>query len=301
MAHLPDTPDCRLKFWGVRGSIPTPGASTVLIGGNTSCVEVRTSKEIIILDAGTGIRALGRALSEEFQGQPLCLTILISHTHWDHIQGLPFFAPAYQKENLLRIIGPEDPMHRLASSLEGQMHRPYFPIAMHQLPGNLIIEELKGRHFDIGTVQVQTIQANHPGTTLGYRLFTSAGSIAYLPDHESFQHLHHPEKSQESQETAFLEFVRGADILILDSQYDRSEYPEHKGWGHGCLEEVVQLAIKAGVHQLILFHHDPDHDDSRIAFFVITARQIASSCGSSISIEAAREGLEIDLRNRELK
>ena len=291
MRDSENLPNCRLKFWGVRGSIPTPGPSTAFIGGNTSCVEVRADGEIIILDSGTGIRLLGKSLMEEFQGRPIHLTILISHTHWDHIQGFPFFAPAYQKQNRLRIIGAEDSGYRLASTLEAQMHSSYFPIALEQLSGNLQVEDLHKETFSIGPVQVKAFRCNHPGMTLGYRLNTSAGSIAYFPDNESFQTPHQSEPFPEVREAAFLEFIRDVDILLLDAQYDKTEFPAHQGWGHGCVEEVAQLAIQANVRKLFLFHHDPDHDDSRIASFVETAKQIACEAGSPIVIEAAREGV----------
>jgi len=293
---LPDNhPNCRLKFWGVRGSIPAPGPSTAFIGGNTSCIEVRADGEIIVLDAGTGIRLLGRSLAEEFQGSPLNLSLLISHTHWDHIQGFPFFAPAYQKQNHLRIIGAEESGRHLAAILEAQMHSAYFPIAMEQLPGNVVFEDLQKGGFSVGPIRVRAFRCNHPGMTVGYRLDTSAGSIAYIPDNESFHHPHQSEEPPEVREAAFLEFIHGVDILLLDSQYEESEFPEHRGWGHGCLEEVVELAIKAEARRLFLFHHDPDHDDARIASFVQTAWRIANEAGSPIIIDAAREGMEVPI------
>ena len=293
---LNNTPSCRLKFWGVRGSIPTPGPSTVVIGGNTSCVEVRADGEIIVLDSGTGIRLLGKALSEEFKGQPIHLSLLISHTHWDHIQGFPYFAPAYQPENRLRIIGAEKSGLCLDATLESQMESAFFPISMHELPGNIVVEELKSSDFAVGPVRVKAFRSNHPGTALGYRLFTSGGSITYIPDHESFRHhLHQPGDSPEAREAEFLEFIKGSEVLILDSQYDQSEQAGHQGWGHGVFQEVVQFAIKANALRLFLFHHDPDHDDARIAAFVEVSRQAALAAKSPILIEAAREGLEVVL------
>ena len=177
------------------------------------------------------------------------------------------------------------------------MHSAYFPIAMEQLPGNVAFEDLQEGGFSIGSVRVKAFRCNHPGMTVGYRLDTSAGSIAYLPDNESFQHPHEPEDDPVEREASFLEFIHGVDILLLDSQYEQSEFPEHRGWGHGCLEEVVELAIKADVRRLFLFHHDPDHDDARIASFVQTARRIANEAGSPIIIDAAREGLEVPIES----
>src|ERR1700704_4303878 len=153
----------RLRFWGVRGSIPTPGPTTVEYGGNTSCVEVRADGQIIILDAGTGLRLLGRQLLDEFGDQALDLTLLLTHTHWDHIQGLPFFLPVYKPQNQLRILGFEGARHGLDNILAGQMESPFFPIGLREVPANVRIEELKDLNFNVGPVRVQACFANHPG------------------------------------------------------------------------------------------------------------------------------------------
>src|SRR5256885_2204265 len=180
-AQLPLAPP-RVKLWGVRGSLPLPGPATVRYGGNTSCVEVRADGEIIVLDAGTGIRALGLALEKEFDRDTLKLTLLITHTHWDHIQGLPFFPPAYNSKNLIRILGYEGARAGLGTILAGQMETPFFPVSLHELPSHLAIQELKDLEFHIGKVKVQAKFANHPGICAAYRHFTSAGSIACMPD-----------------------------------------------------------------------------------------------------------------------
>src|SRR5207253_6043599 len=179
----------RIKLWGVRGSLPVPGPATMRYGGNTSCVEVRADGEIIVLDAGTGIRALGLALEKELGPGTIKLTLLITHTHWDHIQGLPFFSPAYNPKNLIRILGYEGARAGLSTILASQMETPFFPVSLRQLPSHLAIEELKEMEFHIGTVKVQGKFANHPGICAGYRLFTSAGSIAYMPDNEPYETL----------------------------------------------------------------------------------------------------------------
>jgi CheY-like chemotaxis protein len=179
----------RIRLWGVRGSIPVPGKSTVRYGGNTSCVEVRADGEIIILDAGSGIRLLGLALDKEFGPRSMKLTLLISHTHWDHIQGLPFFSPAYDQKNLIRVLGYEGARAGLAKILASQMETPFFPVSLRQLPSHLAIEELKEMEFRVGSVEVRSKFANHPGICVGYRLATSSGSIAYFPDNEPYEEL----------------------------------------------------------------------------------------------------------------
>src|SRR5437660_6156773 len=179
----------RLKLWGVRGSLPVPGPGTVRYGGNTSCVEVRADGEIIVLDAGTGIRGLGLALEKELGPQTIKLTLLITHTHWDHIQGLPFFPPIYNSKNLIRILGYEVARAGLGVILAGQMETPFFPVGLHELQSHLAIEELKDMEFHIGKVKVEAKFVNHPGICAGYRLFTSGGSVAYVADNEPFERL----------------------------------------------------------------------------------------------------------------
>jgi phosphoribosyl 1,2-cyclic phosphodiesterase len=299
------TVPARLKFWGVRGSVPTPGPTTIYYGGNTSCLEVRADGEIIILDAGTGLRPLGRELVSEFNDLPLELTLLLTHTHWDHIQGLPYFLPIYKPQNQVRILGYEGARQGLVSILANQMESPYFPIRFDKLPGNIIIEELKDMQFDIGSVRVQAAFANHPGLCVGYRLSTSGGSIAFFPDTEL--HYCHRAASQDSfphggarargrnEDQDLVGFLQGTDALIIDAQYDDEEYKLHAGWGHGCVNDVVALALQAQVKQLFLFHHDPDHDDTHISKMVERARQIVTERSGSLRVEAAREGVTVEL------
>ena len=295
----------RIRLWGVRGSIPVPGKSTVRYGGNTSCVEVRADGEIIILDAGSGIRLLGLALDKEFGHRSMKLTLLISHTHWDHIQGLPFFSPVYNQKNLIRVLGYEGARAGLAKILASQMETPFFPVSLRQLPSHLAIEELKEMEFQVGNVEVRSKFANHPGICVGYRLATSSGSIAYFPDNEPFEELklllasrdgiseHEARDFAAAERRKMVDFLQGCDLAIMDTQYTEEEYAKHIGWGHSSVDSVVSLALDANVGKLVLFHHDPNHDDQMIDKMVEHARVLVAKSGKPLEVEAAREGAEI--------
>ena len=293
----------RLKFWGVRGSIPSPGKDTAFYGGNTTCVEIRAGGDHVILDSGTGIRSLGISLEEEFRDRPLHTTLLLTHMHWDHIQGFPFFLPAYRTKNQIRVLGFQGTSRGLELALASQMENPYFPVNMRQMLGNIVVDELKDLSFFIGKIRVEAQLMNHPGICAGYRLFTADGSISFLPDVELFQRLRggvRPQTSEaakyaQDQDDKLVNFVANSDVLILDAQYDADEYERHVGWGHSCVEDSVALAIKAGVKKLFLFHHDPTHTDEKISRLVAHTREIAQKHGSPLIVEAAREGLEVIL------
>ena len=297
----------RIRFWGVRGSVPVPGRGTVRYGGNTACVEIRADDELIILDAGSGIRELGLSLQKEFGANPIKVSLLISHPHWDHIQGFPFFIPFYNDKNRIRVFGYDSVDSGLREILIGQMATPFFPIALYNLPGKIQFESLDQTDFNIGQVRIVARRVNHPGVCLGYRVVTSKGSICYLPDHEPYESLtvHAAESSGISAEeikqralterAALMEFLRDADVLIIDSQYTDDEYRSHVGWGHGSISTAVSQAKDAHVRKLVLFHHDPRHDDEMIDRMVESARALAAENANGLVIEAAREGAEIML------
>ncbi len=296
-----------VRFWGVRGSIPSPGHETSTYGGNTSCVEVRVGNKIIILDAGSGIRRLGQSLIKEVNEKGLDVTMLITHTHWDHIQGFPFFVPAYHPRVHIRILGYEGAVHGLRGALFEQMQTAFFPIGLNQMATHLTFEEMDDMQFNLGGITVRTMFANHPGICLGYRLCTPNGDVVYLPDHEAYERAETERQKAEQENSAHgieyariqdekvIEFMRNAEVVIADSQYDAIEYPSRRGWGHTCADDTVQLAVRAGAKRLYLFHHDPDHTDAKMDEMVTRAREQLGRQKEKLIVAAAREGEEIVL------
>jgi phosphoribosyl 1,2-cyclic phosphodiesterase len=283
-----------VQFRGVRGSTPSPARETVRYGGNTSCVVVRSGDELLILDAGTGIRSLGDDLAKLFGARPINANLLISHTHWDHIQGLPFFAPAYSPHNHIRIIGPNGRGAMLERALKNQMSPMHFPVGLDQMRGLTGVEELVSDHTHLGNFSISVIPLNHPGGCAGFRIGVNGTAIGYLPDHEPYQSDRSgmPSGINPSRK-ALVDFVRDLDLLILDTQYTEVEYQNRIGWGHGSLPESVALAVEAGVRRLALFHHDPSHDDHQIDQMVEAAQTQAG--GSPLIVQGAAENETITL------
>lgn len=293
----------KVKFWGVRGSIATPGPETDRYGGNTPCVTVEHAGTRLLLDAGTGIRKLGLALAAEAGGKPLEVHLLISHCHWDHIQGFPFFAPAFVPGNVIHVYGMSPTEKPLQKVLAGQMDPEYFPVALGDLAARLVVHELRDEFLEIGPFAISHGFLNHPGITLGYRIEAGGRVLAYATDTEPFRRLlasHKPaagigETYGIARDQEIVRLAREADLYIADSQYTPEEYEAKRGWGHSSYLDAVHLALEAEAKRLALFSHDPMHDDEAVDKKVLDARRLAQIEGSRIEIFAAAEGMEIDL------
>jgi phosphoribosyl 1,2-cyclic phosphodiesterase len=218
---------------------------------------------------------------------PLKATLLLSHAHWDHIQGLPFFAPGYLPQNRIRIFAANGHGPRLQQALINQMAPVHFPVALEQMKGLGPVEELDRDTTHLGSFAVRTTELNHPGGCAGFRLELNGVSLGYLPDHEPYELDKAKDEKAAKSYGELIAFMRGLDLLILDTQYTATEYEQRRGWGHGCLPVSVRMAIEANVSRLMLFHHDPSHDDSQIDQMVETARELAQD--SSLRIDAAAE------------
>jgi phosphoribosyl 1,2-cyclic phosphodiesterase len=289
---------CRITFWGARGSIPTPGPQTARYGGNTSCVTVETDgtggPHLMVLDAGTGIRAAGRALVEARQG-PLVVDLLVSHTHWDHIQGLPFFAPLFDERSEVRIWGPKQGAVDLEQILREQMNPVVFPVPLEQLDAKLTVTHVQPGAFDVGGFAVRTMPLRHPGTTFAYRLVPRAGGphVVYIPDNELGSGGSYDEGPRWRRD--LVSFVDGADLLIHDAMFTTRELDGHRGWGHSSYAEAVTLAVDGAVRKLVLFHHRPERDDAGMDALVKDAKALAARAAPALEVVAAVEGVQLTL------
>lgn len=283
-----------VTFWGTRGSIPTPGAHTVRYGGNTPCVAVEAGDQLVILDAGTGIRGLGAQLVERQQGA-IRAEILLSHTHWDHIQGLPHFRPFFAAGNEVRILAPQQGAATLETILRLQMHPAVFPVPLEALSARLTVEQVAPGEFTVGVFAVRAIRLRHQGLTLGYRLTPRNGgaSLAYVTDNELGTGGDYDLPPTWRRE--FVQFLAGTDVVIHDAMYTPAQLEQHRGWGHSTYEEALAVAAEAGVRQLVLFHHEPVHGDDAMDGVVAAARRVAGRLGAVTTVTAAQEGMRLTL------
>jgi phosphoribosyl 1,2-cyclic phosphodiesterase len=267
----------KARIWGCRGSLATPGPETVRYGGDTSCIEVRTSNgSLLVLDAGTGIRSLGLSLG----GAAKDLDLLLTHMHLDHIEGLGFFAPLFDPECTVRIWGPRPIEGSLEELIATYLSPPYFPVPFERIPAKISFTELAAESFLIDDVQVTTAPVCHPGSTLGYRLSQNGSSFAYIPDNE-------PALDRASG----LAVAGDADLLFHDAQFTDEEYVTRVGWGHAAMSDFVTYLAAAAPKRAVMFHHDPTHADGQLET-MLAAVQTASG---NDAIELAHEGLEVDL------
>jgi phosphoribosyl 1,2-cyclic phosphodiesterase len=288
----------RIQFWGTRGSIPSPGPTTVRYGGNTPCVEVRTSSGwLIVLDAGTGIRELGRSLLQRAKGAPISGDIFLTHAHWDHIQGIPFFGPMFQRGNHFTIWGSKSLDTTLDRVVRGQMSPAVFPVAFEQLDASIEFCELPEGHRSVNGYEVRAFAVRHPGGALGYRLAevgNGSSALVYISDNELGSGATYDTRADWRRE--LVEFVRGARVLVHDTTYTAEEYAQHRGWGHSTYEEAVDLALDAGVDTLVLFHHKPERTDDEVDQRLAECRALADRRGGGLRIVAAAEGLTLSVR-----
>lgn len=292
----------KFKFWGVRGSIPTPGAQTNKYGGNTTCIEIRTANDgLIILDAGTGIHQLTQTLLPKM---PIDAHILITHTHWDHIHGLPFCAPIYIPGNKLTIYGGQDLKtgEGIERTLKIQMQHLFFPIAEHELKADVSYKTVKaGEKFTIENATVTPIMLNHPVINFGYRIDCDGKSLFFTGDYEQQVNIYKPEDREylefeqmiEECVDSLVELIRNVDVLIIDSSFTDQEYQHKKNWGHGTYSSAIKLAKKAGAKKLFFTHHEPTRTDA--ALDKIYAEVLKNNTTLACELFLAQEGLEVEL------
>ena len=287
-----------LRFWGTRGSIAAPGPTTARYGGNTSCVEVVTrAGQRFIFDCGTGARALGNHLLAH-EPNPLTATILLSHTHWDHIQGFPFFAPVFEAGNRIVVCAPQGANRTLPEVLAGQMEYTYFPVELSQLGASIEYHDLSEGVHDLGGVRVTTQFLNHPAMTLGYRIEADGASVLYLCDHEPYWERLWRSDAEPGRLESILHdgdrrhaaFMENADVVVHDAQYTPEQYASKKNWGHSTFSYATQIAAAANVRRLFLTHHDPAHDDDFVDRIEERARELAATLHSPLQVFCAREG-----------
>ncbi len=297
-----------VRFWGVRGSYAAPFASHLRVGGNTSCVEVRAGDHVLVCDGGTGIIPLGEELMRA--GARRELLVLFTHYHWDHICGMPFFVPAFQRDWNIKLFGPGESARDIENKIAAQMKAPYFPVETETWMANIEYLDPRKGAIEHGPMRISYHNVHHPGVTYGYRIDIEGRSVAYVSDNEflflakSIEQRHEEFDAEEreimlrineEERAAELKFIEGADILIHDAQYTPADYDRKRGWGHSCYLDTVHSAIDAGVKRLYLYHHDPGYDDEQVFAIHRHALQVIGERGAAMECEVACEGLVVEL------
>lgn len=297
-----------LRFWGVRGSYAAPFATHLKVGGNTSCVEIRVGDHLLICDAGTGIIPLGNELMKQKELREMM--VILTHYHWDHISGLPFFVPAFSPEWKIHFFGPGQNAAEVEKLFSNQMKAPYFPVGTETWLANVDYHTARNGTITHGPITIKFNNVHHPGVTYGYRIRAGSKTIIYVSDNEclfleksinqKYQEFTNEEKElfdemKKEEYQAELDLIKDADILIHDAQYTPKDYELKRGWGHSCYIDTVNLAIDAGVKELYLYHHDPNYNDDDIEKIHAHSLQIIQERESDLKCHIAREGIIRDL------
>jgi phosphoribosyl 1,2-cyclic phosphodiesterase len=287
VTERPATPLLSGRCWGTRGSLPSPGPHTVRYGGNTSCLEVRADDAVLIFDAGSGIRHLGDELAKEGR---VAAELFLSHFHWDHIQGLPFFRPLYTTETTMRVHGARQGSSDVQSLIAGQMGPIYFPVPFEALSAKLGFRDLDATPIQVGSAEVTPHRVRHPMNTYGFRVRNGDSAIAYIPDNELVGgHYDMPHGWYES----LCSFLDGVDVLIHDAMFTDEEYQTFAGWGHSTFRDAVRLAEDAGVRKLLLFHHSPERTDAQLDAIIEQLQNDLDRRNSGLRLGVASEGADI--------
>lgn len=279
----------KLKLWGTRGSIPSPGRDTIKYGGNTTCIELTLEDgTLIIFDAGTGIRNLGAELVRTRKNK--IINLFISHSHWDHIQGFPFFTPAYLEDTTINIFGCPPTYDKLHEILTNQMESRYFPVNFNELKAKIVFKEINNGYHKIGNGTFSFVQNNHPGTAYGVKVIEAGCKMVFITDNELV-----PVEKNPAQWEKFVEFCKDADLLIHDAQYLNSELINSSGFGHSSFEITLDLGLQANVKHLMFFHHSPNRTDSELDYILNNVREKVMDLEKDMQISAAVEGSTISL------
>ena len=297
-----------LRFWGVRGSHAAPFASHLNVGGNTSCVEIRVDDHILICDAGTGIIPFGNELIQQKDIRELL--IILTHYHWDHVCGLPFFVPAFSPDWKVSFFGPGDDDDEIKKHVSAQMRAPYFPVGTESWLANIHYIPPHRDKLRHGPISIEYSNVHHPGSTYGYRMRVNGKTIIYISDNEcnfieksvrqrrgelnEEEQILYDDMIQEEHQSE-LDLIENADILIHDAQYTPEDYEKKRGWGHSCYIDTINMAIDAGVKELYLFHHDPNYDDEAIDVIYQHAEKIIKENNSSLKCHLAKEGMQVKI------